>query len=151
LDYLAAHQWKNATAADLFAALSKASGHNVPAVLDTFLSQPGVPLITIEAVEGHKVTLSQKRFNNAGAMVLTGRWRIPVGLRYKDSTGVHRHTTLLNFERSTATLPGEGAVQWVYPNAGEDGYYRWNVPAPMLKAVAASAADLSLDERVGLV
>lgn len=151
LDYIAAHQWKNATAADLFAALSKASGHNVTRVLDTFLSQPGVPLITVEAVDGHKVTLAQRRFGNAGAEVLKGAWRVPVGLRYKDATGVHRHTSLLGLERATATLPGEGAVEWVYPNAGEDGYYRWSLPAPMLQKLATAPGDLSPSERVGLV
>jgi len=151
LAYLSAHEWKNATAADLFSALSKASGQDVPAVLDTFLSQPGVPLVAVEGVAGRTVTLSQKRFVNAGAEVLSGRWRIPVGLRYKDAAGVHRQTTLLSGERSTATLPGRGAVEWVYPNSGEDGYYRWSVPTAMLQALATSPDHLSLSERVGLV
>ena len=70
-----------------------------------------------EKQTGHKVTLAQKRFGNAGAEVLKGAWRVPVGLRYKDATGVHRHTSLLGLERATATLPGTGAVEWVYPNA----------------------------------
>jgi cytosol alanyl aminopeptidase len=151
IDYLAAHEWRNATAADLFAALSKASGQDVEAVLDGFLSRPGVPIVAVRSVSGRQVALSQKRFGTAGAAALDGRWRIPVFLRFKDASGVHAHTVLLASEKQAVTLPGTGAVEWVYPNAGETGYYRWSVPAPMLEKLAASSASLSLGERVGLV
>ena len=45
LDYLAAHEWKNASAADLWRALGKAAGKDVGGVLATFLDQPGIPLV----------------------------------------------------------------------------------------------------------
>jgi aminopeptidase N len=152
LDYLAAHEWKNATAGDLFAALSKASGKDVRAVLEGFVAQPGVPLVSVESVSGRQVTLTQKRFANQGAGVTPGRWSVPVTLRYEDAGGAHTHSVLLSGERATEALPGSGAVAWVHPNAGETGYYRWNVPAPMLKTLAeTAAAKLTLSERVGLV
>jgi len=152
LGYLAAHEWGNATAADLIGALSKASGQDVRAVLDRFIAQPGVPLVSVEALDGRKVTLAQKRFVNQGAAVTDGRWAIPVALRYQDAGGVHTHSVLLGKRREVVTLPGRGAIAWVYPNAGESGYYRWNVPAATLRALAESApGTLTLSERVGVV
>jgi alanyl aminopeptidase len=152
LDYLAAHEWGNATAGDLFGALGKAAGKDVRAVLEGFIAQPGVPLVSVTSVQGRQVTLAQKRFANQGGDVGASRWAVPVTLRYQDAAGPHTHAVLLGAEHATEALPGRGAIAWVHPNAGETGYYRWNVPPPMLKALAESAAaNLTLSERVGLV
>lgn len=43
--YVKAHEFGSATAADLFAALGRASGRDVAKVATTFLDQPGVPLV----------------------------------------------------------------------------------------------------------
>ncbi|TMQ69551.1 MAG: hypothetical protein E6K80_11335 [Candidatus Eisenbacteria bacterium] len=48
--YIAAHAFGNATAADLWTALSKAAGRDVGAVAGSFLEQPGVPIVTVEVV-----------------------------------------------------------------------------------------------------
>ena len=53
-DYLAAHAWGNATAADLWSALSKASGKDVGKPMATFLDQPGVPLVSATLVDDGK-------------------------------------------------------------------------------------------------
>ncbi len=66
-DYLSAHAWENATAQDLWDALSKASGKGVSAAMATFLDQPGMPLVTVELLAGGRVRLSQERFLPAGA------------------------------------------------------------------------------------
>ena len=75
LDYLAAHEWGNAVAADLWNALSKAAGQDVAGVLATFLDQPGVPLVTVDSIEGNRVRLSQRRFANHGVSVPATTWR----------------------------------------------------------------------------
>jgi aminopeptidase N len=41
-DYLKAHAWKNAVAADFWDALSKASGRDVAGALQGFIAQPGL-------------------------------------------------------------------------------------------------------------
>ena len=67
-DYLAAHEWGNATAADLWGALSKASGKDVGRPMATFLDQPGVPLVSADA-RGRRQGRppgSQRRFVLAG-------------------------------------------------------------------------------------
>src|SRR5205085_11976398 len=59
LRYLDAHAWKNATAADLWQALSDASGKDIGAMTASFLEQPGVPIVTVEPLTGGRVRLTQ--------------------------------------------------------------------------------------------
>ncbi len=66
VDYLKAHQWGNAAAADLWASLSKAAGKDVGAAMATFLDQPGVPLVRAEVTPDGRVRLTQCRFLNYG-------------------------------------------------------------------------------------
>ena len=43
-------------------------------------------------------------------------------------------------------------MRWVHPNVDEVGYYRWNVPTPMLHAIAEGAErTMTVRERVGFI
>jgi alanyl aminopeptidase len=68
LAYLKDHADANASADDLWNALSTASKSDVKGVLTTFLDQPGVPLVTVEPLPGGRAKLKQARFLNAGAV-----------------------------------------------------------------------------------
>ena len=150
LDYLAAHEWRNAVAADLWNAVSRASGKDVAGVMATFLDQPGVPLVTVEAVEGSRVRLSQRRFANQGVSPPATTWHIPVALKYETGGAVRTRVVLLAGPADTVTL--EGPPAWVHPNAEERGYYRWSVPAGTRRAIAEGGERaMSVRERVGFV
>ena len=150
VSYLAAHEWRNAVAADLFAALDKAAGKDVSGMMATFLDQPGIPLVTIEGVEGNAVRLSQRRFLNHGANAPAATWRIPVGLKYEIGGQTKTRIVLVTEASQTVTL--EGPVTWVHPNLDQRGYYRWNVPAPVLQALADGGdRTMTVRERVGFI
>ncbi len=151
LAYLAAHEWGNATAADLWGALSRPADKDVGGMLATFLDQPGVPLVTVEAIDGSRVRLSQKRFANHGVAVPATTWRIPVGLKYEAGGQVKTRNVLLTRASQDVVLDGT-AVRWVHPNADEGGYYRWTVPTPVLHAIAEGGdRTMSVRERVGFI
>jgi len=150
LDYLAAHEWRNAVAADLWNALSKSAGKDVAGMLATFLDQPGVPLVTVESIDGNRVRLSQRRFANQGVTMPPATWRIPVGLKYETGGAVRNRVVLLSGPTDTVTL--EGPPAWIHPNADERGYYRWSVPAPVRRAIAEGGErTMSVRERVGFI
>jgi hypothetical protein len=150
LDYLAAHEWRNAVAADLWSALSKAAGKDVAGVMATFLDQPGVPLVTVDAIDGSRVRLSQRRFANLGVSPPAMSWRIPVALKYETGGAVRSRVVLLAGPTDTVTL--EGPVAWVHPNADERGYYRWSVPTATRRAIAEGGERvMTVRERVGFV
>ena len=132
LEYLRAHNWGNATADDLWAAIGNVSGEDVASAMATFLEQPGVPLVSFEVSPVGSVRIAQRRFANAGVEMPAQRWKIPVSLRYSDGRTVRTHTVLLEQESQALALPAEGPIAWVLPNADARGYYRWSVPASML-------------------
>jgi len=151
-DYLKANAWKNATAADLWAALSRASGKDVGTPMATFLEQPGVPLVSLTRDGPRRVTLAQSRFVNDGVEVGSALWQIPMTLRYSDGGKTRTFTVLLTQPSQTVDLPGTGAVDWVYPNADELAYYRWELPRSELDRLSARGTEvLTARERRGFL
>ena len=153
LAYLKEHADANATAADLWSALSKASGKDVASTLSSFLDRPGVPLVSIELLPGGRAKLSQSRFLNAGATPpRDALWKIPVTLRYPAGGETKTQTILLTRPSQTVTLKTKTTPEWIHPNADDAGYYRWSVPAETFALMAARAGStLNTRERVGFL
>jgi alanyl aminopeptidase len=153
-DYLAAHEWGNATAADLWSALAKASGKDVGKAMATFLDQPGVPVVSALLVDdGKSVRLTQQRFVLAGAKAPPAQWQIPVGVKFSDGGVVQTKTFLLTSPSQDFKLGIKNqTVDWIHPNSGERGYYRWSVARALLTTMAEKAATrLDTRERIGFV
>jgi alanyl aminopeptidase len=151
--YLKAHADGNATADDLWRALSVASQTDVSTVLESFLDQPGVPLVTVTPLPGGRVKLKQTRFLNAGAKApRIQTWRIPVALRYPSGSGTVTQRVLLTLPEHIFTLTSGSTPAWIHPNADEAGYYRWSVPPEVYARLTTDAAAmLDTRERVGFV
>ena len=154
-EYIKAHQFGNAPAADLWAALEAASGQPVPAIARDWFTRPGFPLVTVSAggPDGPAITIEQGRFlaardarDDAGLP-----WTIPLTIAFEDAEGVGRHRVLLSETRATFTLPAKGRVRWVCANAGEQGFYRTHYDQGLRDALAVSVARLSPEERFGLL
>ncbi len=151
-DYLTAHEWKNATAADLWSALSQASGKDFATAMRGYIEQQGHPVVAVEPVAGGSVRLTQKRFINYGVQADPLTWQIPMALKYSDGTQVRTQSVLLTAPSQTVKLEGAASVAWVMPNAGARGYYRWSVPQEMLMALAKNAAAaMTPSERIGFL
>jgi alanyl aminopeptidase len=149
--YLDAHANGNATATDLWSALSKASGRDVGAAMSTFLDQPGVPLVSVEPLAGGRLRLTQRRFLNYGSSAPDPQlWKIPVVLEFSEGGRVHTQPVLLTAAEQTVSLDGARAPAWIHPNADERGYYRWSLPAADLDRLAAAGA-MGTRERVGFL
>ncbi|OGF17284.1 MAG: hypothetical protein A2W00_14100 [Candidatus Eisenbacteria bacterium RBG_16_71_46] len=153
LGYLDAHAWGNASAADLWSALSRAAGRPVGTAMSTFLDQPGLPLVLAEPVEGNRVRLTQQRLLGAGIEApQPALWQIPVTLRYSGGGSPRTTSVLLTEETQVVALPGVATVTWLHPNADELGYYRWSVPPEVMRSLAEHATSwLTPRERVGFV
>jgi aminopeptidase N len=132
LEYLRAHAWGNATADDLWAAITHVSGQNVTGAMTSFLEQPGVPLVSFEVSPVGGVRLTQQRLLNEGVEAPPLQWKIPVSMRYSDGRTTRTQTVLLTESSMSLELPAEGPISWVLPNADARGYYRWSVPPAML-------------------
>src|SRR5258708_19328867 len=81
--YLKQNQFSSATAANLWAALDKASGRSVSQIVSPWLTQPGYPMIrvTAECVKSKQaVTLEQSRFTLEPGIRNDQQWIVPVGI-----------------------------------------------------------------------
>lgn len=147
-DYLAAHRWGNATADDLFTALSKAGGQDVAPVLRSFLDAPGAPLLTF--VVGDALTVQQARYARLGAGELPHQpWHVPLHLRvgFKDGT-----TRLVDaVVREPAADLGLTDVAWVMPMAEGVGYFAWDLQDEPWSALLDATPMLDAREQVAVL
>ena len=155
--YVKAYRFGNATATDLFKALGEASGTNVASVMDTFLDQKGVPLVTatLDCKDKKPVlALGQQQYRAFGTQPPDRQrsWNIPVCVSYP-AAGKHRtQCTVLDGRQGKLALETKVCPGFVYPNAGEGGYYRSALTAKQLQQLAGRAQrDLAPTERIGLV
>jgi alanyl aminopeptidase len=104
----------------------------VPALTDTFRSfveQTGVPVLDVslscEAGDTPSVTIRQSRYKALGSPIEDGGklWSIPVCVR--SSTG--RRCLIMANAEETLQLGVADCPQFVLPNAGGSGYYRWTL------------------------
>jgi len=139
--YLKRHEWGNAVGSDLWNSLSTSSGKDAATAMTTFLDQGGLPLVTVSIEPDGRARLSQRRFLSYGTTdPKDPRWQVPIVLRYSDGGPAQKMTVLLSSRDTTVALPGiHGAPQWVNPNGGGTGYYRWTVPATMMDRLAEEA------------
>ncbi len=80
--YFDAHQYGNATGADLWQALGDASGLDVGAIMTSWLEQPGYPVVTAAVVDG-QLTLSQQQFFIGEGEEKGRQWQIPLNSNYE--------------------------------------------------------------------
>src|SRR5262249_39237904 len=78
-------------------------------------------------------------------------WLVPIVLHYDAAGATKEFRCLLTNEVAEFGVPGLDRAAWVYPNAGEFGYYTWSW-APDLAGVLTkrASAPLSDVERFGL-
>ena len=147
--YMKAHQYSNATSADLWAALSAASGKDVAAVASGFTEQPGIPLVHVTrrcTNASAALTLTEDRFAIHDPKAKKLAWSIPVSLGGASGNATH---TLLNATPVTLPIPSCDAVEKA--NLGEDGYYRVQYDAASLKPLVAHFTDFGPADRANLL
>lgn len=129
-----------ATSEDFFQSIGSVAGDPriVPA-FQSFVTQQGVPLVTVRQTSGG-YELTQQRYLPIG--VAAGepqRWIVPVCAR----TASSRACTLLEGEKGTlAMAPGD----WILPNAGATGYYRFDLDPAGWEQLIAAAPGFSGEE-----
>ncbi|MGA0355656.1 MAG: ERAP1-like C-terminal domain-containing protein, partial [Ilumatobacteraceae bacterium] len=112
--YLTRHAYGSTETADLWDAIEETSGEPVRRIMDSWIWQPGYPLVEA-SLDGDEVVLSQRRFSFDAASDATV-WSVPVAVR--TTNGVSR---LLLEGDPIRIAAGTGAV---VVNAGGHGFLR---------------------------
>jgi aminopeptidase N/puromycin-sensitive aminopeptidase len=144
-NYLAAHMYGNATAQDFWNAQTKTSGKPVDKIMESFIVQPGVPLVSFAAPQGRKTMARQQRFfiTPDAPQTQPQTWTIPVCFK---NSGNAPKCDLLTGAEQKLSAPGSGLF---YGNANGLGYYRTEyAPADYRKIVSSIETGLNPPERI---
>ncbi len=159
--YIRKHRERNTVAADLWEALSNASGEDVEALVRPWIEQEGYPVVEIRrAKSGGRTTLEfrQRRFleqgtgKRAGSRRSPTRWPIPwigrIGGGRRVGAG-RLERRLLSGARDRIAL--KRAPRFVYGNAEEGGFYRPRHDDAEIRRLSESIGSLETVERMGLI
>ena len=149
-NYLQAHLYANATAEDFWNAQTANSHLPVDKIMSSFVTQPGVPLLTLSERQASSVPVSQSRFF-LSSTATAGRdqhWTVPVCLK----TNGQPICRVLTPEDSSIPLPMDVRLPMLYANAGGKGYYRTAYTTKQYSAIVATAETvLTPPEKIGLL
>ncbi len=149
--YLREHEYANAETSDLWDALEKSSHQPVRRMMDTWIFQPGFPIISVaRGADGKSIQLSQNRFlylrePGSGAE----QWHVPLMIKAATDQGISEHKMLLTSSEATLELPGN--IRWVLVNQGGSGFYRVRYSSDLLAGLTGALDQLSPIERFGVV
>jgi len=147
------HEFDNTETTDLWDAIEEASQQPARALMDSWVFQPGYPLVSVRT-EGNDIIISQQIFrylqDGQDGNGLERRWQVPIFLRAGTANGVHNQTALLSGDETRITLSSQ--PDWVVVNAGGHGFYRVQYAPELHKRLTANLYDtLSAVERFNLV
>ncbi|HTK97830.1 MAG TPA: M1 family aminopeptidase [Pseudomonadales bacterium] len=156
--HLARHARGSADMSDLVASLVESSGRaELGGIMKTFTELPGTPLVDVQlrcgAQEQPTVTLSQRRYLPAGSKAdAQQKWDIPVCMRIGVVDGVREQCAVLSEPTMDVVLDGvDGCPNWVMPNRGGRGYYRWHLDETRLdRLTSVMTTDLDAGERLAV-
>jgi tricorn protease interacting factor F2/3 len=116
-EYLKKFKYQNAQGQDLWDAIGKASKMPVSVMVNSWLKQPGFPLVEIKQ-EGTKLRLTQKRYLLEPDKKFTkGKWVVPLSIGLGDST----ITKLFSQKSTSIKIP---KIIGFVANYGRKGFYR---------------------------
>lgn len=146
--YLTKFMYKNAATEDLWNCLETASGKPIKAVMSTWTSQMGYPVVNVsETREGKTriLKLSQKKFCADGKIDGTSPlWMIPIDISTLSSGKKPIKKILMDEKEMEVTLEDIESTDWVLLNCGSVGVYRIQYSTEMLHCLLSGIKDKSL-------
>ena len=143
--YIEKFAWVNASEHDLWDAVTEESGLNVYEIAGDYLNQPGFATVKVEE-DG---TVSQKRYLTEGREAADLEWQIPLNVKYKYKGEVRQTFLLLKGTSGSLDIPND--TDWIFPDAGGNGYYRWSTSLKQLYMLVDDAGELTDREKIALL
>lgn len=142
--YLREHEYANTETSDLWDAIEFTTGEPVRAMMDSWIWQPGYPLV-LAALDGDDLVLTQQRFAFGESDDAT-MWLAPIQVR----VGSESRWVLL--DEASARVPLAGATEPIIANAGGTGFLRVSYSDDLRSRLTGETlASLDTLERYGLV
>jgi aminopeptidase N len=149
--YMAAHAYSNATTADLWLALRRASGKQVAAIAIPYTEHPGVPLIVSSAScanDRQQLTLSQERFFKRATKARAQLWQVPIAYGWP---GAKEPSGVVLMQGRTMQVAAGRCGEPIKLNFGDVGYYRTLYDDATEAALAKAIETMGPADRVNLL
>ncbi len=149
--YLRLHSYRNTETNDLWDAIESTSGEPVRRIMDSWIWQPGFPLISAALTpDSRSVELRQQRFrlgDHAGdtADATEQLWVVPIHVR---NGGV---TTTVLLDSAHTAIPLADPDAPVVVNAGGHGYFRVAYDGALRDRLTSALGEMNTLERYSLV
>ena len=147
-NYLKAHIYANATAEDFWNAQTEVSHRPIDKVMESFVVQPGEPLLSFADSAGSSVAAKQQRFFLSPSMKAGQEqvWSVPACFKSSETQGA---CELFAQAQGSLKTP---AASFLFANAGGKGYYRTSYPADAYSKIVANVeSGLTPEERIILL
>ena len=124
--YFEKHQYGNTIGRDLWNALGQASGRDVAAFMDSWLEQPGYPVLTVK-VENDVLKISQKQFfigehedkNRLWVVPLNSNWKGLADTLETESIEIPGYAALLAENKGALRLNTENTAHYITDYQGD--------------------------------
>ena len=144
--YVAAHKYSNSTTADLWSALSEASGKPVGEIAAGWTEQPGFPVVKVNR-DAENVSLTQERFTIHFPKAPALQWKIPLTYRVVGDAKPQSRLMADKIDK-LQKIPVDRALK---VNADGAGNYRVEYDEPSWKLLLDALPKLSVADRVNLL
>ena len=145
--YFAKHQYGNTIGRDLWNALGAASGRDVAAFMDSWLEQPGYPVLTA-TVENDTLKLSQKQFFIGEHEDKKRTWVLPLNSNWKGLPDTLETETLEIPNYSALAAQNEGALRF---NTENTAHYITDYQGVLLEQILDTITDLDSTSKLQVV
>ena len=135
---------------------SLAEGSGDPGVVDsfkTFILQPGIPYLKVDLTcpspDAGTITVTQSRYAPLGSEIDTQAsiWAVPFAVRLS-SAGEDRIIRQMLTEKTTEIAVTNGCPDWIIPNAGGTGYWRFSLSEAGWQSLLSAYDSLSAGEQL---
>ena len=148
--YIRAHAYGNTVSDDLWGDVEAEVGKPITAIAHDFTLQPGVPLVTVDAVTcrdgASQVSLTQGELSKDQPEKKPLAWRVPVIAKPIGAGDAVR--TVLEGGKASMAVPG---CDPVIVNAGQSGYYRTLYAPAQFERIAGRFATVAPIDQLGLL
>ena len=145
--YFAKHQYGNTIGRDLWDALGEASGRDVAAFMNSWLEQPGYPVLTA-TVENDTLKLSQKQFFIGEHEDKKRLWVLPLNSNWKGLPDTLETETLEIPNYSALVAQNQGALRF---NTENTAHYITDYQGELLDRILDTIAVLDSTSKLQVV
>ncbi len=139
---------------DFMASLAEGSGDaQVVESFKSFIFQPGIPYLNVNltcpAPDSGLITITQNRYAPLGSQIDTeaSTWTVPFALRMLQAGQITTLHQMLSDKTTEIPLAGD-CPDWIIPNAGGTGYWRFTLSEAGWQSLIHSYDSLSAGEQL---